>query len=138
MKYWIIVVSKDHVEKGIDKNFVQASHGKLVPLKRMAKGDKILYYSSKLKRNDTSKENKYQKFTALATVTDDQIYQFEFSDDFKPFRRNAEYQDFNDISIIPLIENLDFIKNKTKWGFYFMSGFFEISEKDFNTIICSK
>lgn len=26
MKYWIIVASKDHVEKGIDKGFVQASH----------------------------------------------------------------------------------------------------------------
>jgi hypothetical protein len=36
--------------------------------------------------------------------------------------------------IQPLIEHLDFIRNKKSWGFTFRRGFFEIAESDFKTI----
>lgn len=134
MKYWVIVASKDHLERGAKQGFIQASHGKHDPLKRMAKGDKVVYYSPKLKYDLETKENKYQKFTAIATIRDNEIYQAEISEDFRPFRRNADFEKTNDTSIIPIIEKLEFIQNKDKWGMYFRFGFFEINKNDFETI----
>ena len=46
-KYWIIVASKDHVKNGISAGIAQACHGKSSPLKRMKKGDYLIYYSGK-------------------------------------------------------------------------------------------
>ena len=39
MKYWIIVASKDHLQRGLNGGFIQANHGKAAPLKRMQPGD---------------------------------------------------------------------------------------------------
>jgi predicted RNA-binding protein len=131
MKYWINTVSRDHVVIGVEQGIVQANHGKLAPLKRLSKGDTILYYSPKtsLKNGEPLKA-----FTAIATVLDDEIYQVEISSDFKPFRRKAVYEKCQETNIRPLIENLEFIKNKKSWGYMFRFGLFEIGETDFNLI----
>jgi len=34
MRYWIVVVSKDHIARGVAGGFMQANHGKEGPLKR--------------------------------------------------------------------------------------------------------
>lgn len=34
MQAWIIVASKDHLQRGIEGRFIQANHGKAAPLKR--------------------------------------------------------------------------------------------------------
>ena len=47
MKYWIIVASKDHLQRGLAGGFIQANHGKAAPLKRMHVGDWVLFYSPK-------------------------------------------------------------------------------------------
>lgn len=39
MHYWIVIVSKDHIKRGVEGGFMQANHGKQGPLKRMAVGD---------------------------------------------------------------------------------------------------
>jgi predicted RNA-binding protein len=131
MKYWINTVSRDHVIIGVEQGIVQANHGKLAPLKRLNKEDRILYYSPKTSlKSGTS----LKAFTAIATVSDDNIYQVVLSADFKPFRRKAEYENCNEVNIEPLIAKLDFIKNKKSWGYMFRFGLFEISEQDFNLI----
>jgi hypothetical protein len=56
------------------------------------------------------------------------------SADFVPFRRNIKFYNCAQISILPLIEQLDFITNKSKWGFPFRTGFFEINAHDFDLI----
>ena len=70
----------------------------------------------------------------LANYTDDLIYQFEMSPAFKPFRRKVDFKKAKEVSIIPLIEKLDFIKDKKRWGYMFRFGLFKISENDFGTI----
>lgn len=45
MKYWIGVVSKEHVMIGVKGNFVQVCHGKGWPLKRMQAEDFFIHYS---------------------------------------------------------------------------------------------
>jgi Protein of unknown function DUF55. len=128
MKYWINTVSKDHVLIGKKNGIVQANHGKLLPLKRLKVGDRIIFYSPK-----TSFENgePLKAFTAVAEIIDEKIYQVELSDDFKPYRINARYEDCNEVKIEPLIEKLNFIRNKKSWGYMFRFGLFEINEHDF-------
>jgi predicted RNA-binding protein len=131
MKYWINTVSKDHVLMGKKNGIVQANHGKLSPLKRLKVGDQIIFYSPK-----TSFENgePLKAFTAVAKIIDEKIYQVDLSDAFKPYRINAQYEDCNEVRIEPLIENLNFIRNKQSWGYMFRFGLFEMNEHDFNLI----
>ena len=130
-KYWIIVASKDHVKAGIAEGIAQACHGKSTPLKRMQPNDFVIYYSGK---ETFGKTDKCQKFTAIGQVLDEEIYQFQMTPDFCPFRRNINFLLSKDVSINPLIHDLQFIQNKKSWGYPFRSGFFEINEQDFDLI----
>ena len=130
-KFWIIAASKDHVKNGVAEGIAQAGHGKASPLKRMQKGDFVIYYSGK---QTMGKPDKCQEFTAIGKVADDEIFKVQVSDDFCPSRRKVEFFKNEDISILPLLEDLEFIKNKKKWGYPFRFGIFEIQKNDFNLI----
>jgi predicted RNA-binding protein len=130
-KYWITVASKDHILRGVKGGFMQAGHGKLAPLKRMKPDDWVIFYSPK---ETMDGDQKCQSFTAIGQALDEEIYQFKMSEDFTPFRRNVNFLKSREVSILPLIESLDFIKNKKSWGFPFRTGFFEIEEDDFKKI----
>ncbi len=127
-KYWIAVASKDHIKRGAEGGFMQAGHGKLAPLKRMKPGDWVIFYSPK---ETMEGDQKCQAFTAIGQTSDEEIYQIKISEDFIPYRRNVKFLKSHDASILSLIDNLDFIKNKKSWGFPFRTGFFEIGEEDF-------
>ena len=131
MKYWIVVVSKDHIARGVAGGFMQANHGKEGPLKRMAVNDWVMFYSPK---QTFSGNEPLQAFTAIGQVADEQIYQHKMADNFIPYRRNIKYQESKETPIAPLIADLDFIKNKSSWGYQFRFGFFEIPEDDFKLI----
>ena len=45
MRYWINTASRDHVKGGVAGGFTQVDHGKDTRLKRMSKGDGIIFYS---------------------------------------------------------------------------------------------
>ncbi|MEZ2442838.1 EVE domain-containing protein [Chitinophaga sp. RCC_12] len=130
-KYWVIVASKDHVKTGIAEGIAQACHGKASPLKRMRKDDFIIYYSGK---QTLGKPEACQEFTAIGKVIDDEVYQMQVSANFCPSRRNIEFLPGKDVSILPLIPQLDFIPNKKSWGYPFRFGFFEINRHDFELI----
>ena len=130
-KYWIIVASKDHVENGIKEGIAQACHGKASPLKRMRKDDFVIFYSGK---KVFGKSDKCQEFTAIGKVNDDEVYQTQMTPDFCPSRRKIDFFESKNISILPLINSLDFIKNKKSWGYPFRFGFLEINQNDFDLI----
>jgi hypothetical protein len=130
-KYWIVVASRDHVQRGVDGGFMQANHGKASVLKRMQAGDGILYYSS---REVYGEEAKCQRFTAIGEVADDLIYQGEMGGGFVPYRRIVNYFPCREVSILPLIGALEFIQDKTHWGAPFRFGVVEVGEKDFRLI----
>jgi hypothetical protein len=56
------------------------------------------------------------------------------SKDFLPWRRNIKFLKSKEVLIEPLLEDLNFIKDKKKWGFPFRKGSFEISCCDFELI----
>ncbi|RFM30932.1 EVE domain-containing protein [Chitinophaga silvisoli] len=129
--FWVVVTSRDHALDGAREGVVQVNHGKLAPLKRMAAGDKVLYYAGKM---IYGQHELCQRFVALAVLADDGIFQYEVTEKFKPYRRKAEYKDVKEAEIRPLINSLEFIKDKEKWGYIFRTGFFEINKHDFDLI----
>lgn len=110
---------------------MQANHGKQAPLKRMKPADWVIFYSPK---QVLERDEKCQAFTAIGQVSDDTIYQVAVTEDFVPFRRNVTFQTAKETSIVPLINELDFIPNKKSWGYPFRLGFFEIDKHDFDLI----
>jgi hypothetical protein len=131
MRYWIVVVSKDHVARGIAGGFVQANHGKVAPLKRMTVNDRVICYSPKV---SYSGNEALQAFTAIGQVAEGEVYQYKMTDDFIPWRRNINFHACREAPIAPLVGELSFITNKAAWGYPFRFGFFEIPEHDFKLI----
>ena len=130
-KYWLVVVSKDHLENGKKLGIVQANHGKGAPMRRMQAGDLIVFYSPKLRFQG---KEPYRKFSAIARVKAGEVYQGDMGGGFIPYRRDVEFLPCQETEIQPLIPELTFIRNKQSWGFVFRFGFFEIPQTDFQTI----
>ena len=131
MRYWVNTVSLNHVQRGAEGGFTQADHGSNTRLKRLTKGDRIVFYSP---RTEFQAGQPLQRFTAIAEVLDDAPYQVEVNPEFRPWRRQVRFLSSAETPIQPLIEQLDFIGNKKSWGVAFRRGFFEIAEADFNRI----
>ena len=130
-KYFLISASRDHVLKGVAGGFAQAGHGRKDLVSRLSKGDWIVFYSAK----DVYEGGKpLQKFTAFGQVRDEEPYQPNADEYFKPYRRAVAFQKVKEAEIRPLLEQLSFIKNKKRWGFYLISGFRELSKADFELI----
>jgi hypothetical protein len=130
-RFWINTISKDHVQKGVAGGFTQADHGKNTRLKRLRKGDYIIFYSPK-----TSLKNgeALQAFTAIGVIEDNAPYQVEMTPDFHPWRRKVRFLKGEEAAIKPLLEHLSFIKDKARWGYPFRMGLFEIQKADFELI----
>ena len=130
-RYWVNTVSRDHVQAGVEGGFTQADHGKNSRLKRLSRGDLLVFYSPKTKFKDGET---LQAFTALGEITDDEPYRVEMTPDFHPWRREIRFLEAEETSVRPLIERLAFITNEEKWGFPFSRGLFEVEEEDFKRI----
>ena len=131
MTNWINTVSRDHVERGVRGRFTQANHGKSHMLNKMARGDWIVFYSP---RAVYPKGELLQAFTAIGQVADDEPYQAEMSGDLRPFRRNVDFLPCAETPIKPLIDELDFIEDKRRWGYRFRFGVFRIDDHDLDVI----
>ncbi len=129
MKCWMVVASKMHVARGVDEGFAQVCHGKGQPLKRMNVGDGIIYYSPKI---EFEKPAPCQEFTAIGKVVGNEIYQVDMGGGFIPFRKDVEYNKLAiSVSIKPLLTQLNFIEDTSRWGYKFRFGLFEISVPDY-------
>lgn len=108
MNYWIGVVSRSHVQRGLAGGFAQMNHGKQAPL---------------------------QAFTAIGFVRSGDVYLYDMtlegSPGFVPWRIDVDYLPAQAASIKPLIKDLNFISNKTHWGAAFRFGQVKIDEADF-------
>ena len=130
-KCFLIAASRDHVLKSVAGGFAQAGHGRRDLVSRLSKGDWLVFYSAKDRYVDGKP---LQKFTAIGQVTDEEPYQSDASENFKPYRRKVSFEKVAETEIRPLLEQLSFIKNKKSWGFYLISGFRELSKADFEII----
>ena len=88
MRYWVNTVSRSHVQNGVAGGFTQADHGKNSRLKRLSKGDRIVFYSP---RTEFQAREPLQHFTAIGEIIDETPYQIEMSADFHPWRRRVKF-----------------------------------------------
>lgn len=130
-KFWIGVVSKDHVERAIAGGFAQLNHGRAGGLERMRAGDGFAYYSPRDSYPDGAL---LQAFTAIGRVRDGVVRQVDDGGDFQPFRLDVEYLPAHVAPIRPLIEALTFIHSKAHWGAAFRFGMLRVPDDDFARI----
>ncbi|MGZ8867202.1 MAG: EVE domain-containing protein [Thermoanaerobaculia bacterium] len=110
MRYWVNTVSRDDVQAGLV--------GAESRLKRASKGDVIVFYSP---RTGIRSGEPVQRFTGIAELIEESP-------------RQAKFIASNEAPVKPLIESLDFIRNKKSWGVTFRRGIFEIGEADYQRI----
>ena len=125
MTYWINTVSADHVQRGVAGGFTQANHGKPYMLRKMARGDWIIFYSPK---TALEQGESLQAFTAIGRVADDEPYQLSPE---QPWRRKMEFLPCTATPIRPLLDQLEFVVDPQRWGYKFRFGVFRIEESDF-------
>lgn len=131
MTCWVGVASRDHVLRAVEGGFAQVNHGKAAPLKRMKRGDHILYYSP---REEMKKGDPVQAFTAIGRIEDDEPYQVRQSNGFEPSRREVHYFKAHDAPIKPMLGDLALTRDKQSWGMAFRRGVFAIVDEDYRTI----
>ena len=129
-KYWIVVAAAEHVRRGVAGGFVQACHGKVGPLRRMAPGDGIVCYSPTATfRGD----DRLQAFTAIGHLIAREPYLVAM-DDRRPARRDILWLEAKPAPIAPLLDMLTFTAGRRNWGYLFRFGVVAIEESDFSLI----
>lgn len=128
--HWVAVASAEHVRRGRAQGFMQVSHGKEAPLKRVKPGDRIVYYSP---TTVLGRKDGLQSFTAIGTVREGAPYRGEMGS-FTAFRRDVAWAKAEEAPIRPLLDRLDFTAGKANWGYQLRFGLFAVSAKDFRLI----
>ena len=75
-----------------------------------------------------------QRFTALGVVTTGEVYQRDMGAGFVPYRIDVAYVPCQEAPIQPLLAQLSFIKDKTRWGAAFRFGSLRVPAWDFAVI----
>jgi hypothetical protein len=130
MRNWLAVASADHVRVGRKLGFMQVSHGRAAPLKRVQPGDRVVCYSP---TDSFRGSDRLQAFTAIGTVRIGAIYQAEIAGGFRPHRRAVDWHDASEVPIAFVQAGLEFRRIKN-WGYRLRSGLVEISDQDMATI----
>lgn len=132
IKNWVAVASAEHVRVGQDQGFMQVNHGKLAPLKRIHPADHVAFYSPSVVMRKT---DGFQSFTALGVVKPIEPYQASMhGGQFLPYRRDVDWFVASETKIRPLLNDLEFTRGKTNWGYQMRFGLFEISAVDMKLI----
>ena len=132
-KNWIAVASAEHARRGRDETvpgFMQVGHGKLAPLKRVQPGDRVAYYSPTV---TLGAKDGFQSFVSIGIVQPGEPYAFDMGG-FVPYRRNVKYLKAKEASILPLLDDFEFVENRSRWGYKFRFGLFTISDPDMRLI----
>ncbi len=129
-RFWLGVVSREHVLRGVGKGFAQINHGERAGLQRMSAGDGLVYYSPRDADPDGAP---LKAFTAIGRIADDEVWQAD-EGDFKPWRRRVDYEpEAVEVRIEDLRDELE-LTAKPNWGYALRRGILELSAADFDLI----
>jgi len=134
VKNWIAVACAEHARRGRDAlptGFMQVCHGKRAPLQRVASGDRVAYYAPALTMGGT---DRLQSFVSIGLVQPGEPYAFDMGGGFVPYRRDVAYLPASEAPIAPMLDALEFVENRSRWGYKFRFGLFEVSGPDMRRI----
>ena len=60
-------------------------------------------------------------------------YEFDMGG-FVPYRRDVSYVSANEAPIAPLLDAFEFVEDRSRWGYKFRFGLFQISDHDMRLI----
>ena len=129
MTAWLGVVSRAHVQRGVGGGFAQLCHGKAQPLRRMRRGDWLVYYSPTMEMGGDA----LRAFTAIGQLEGEEVYSYDMGGGFVPYRRDVRYADAKEVA-------LDMIKPKLElcavpnWGMALRRGHLPLGAADFAII----
>jgi hypothetical protein len=129
-RHWIAVASAEHALRGRDNvplGFMQVCHGKCAPLKRLRGGDVVTCYAP---ARTMGGKDKLQSFVSIGVVQAGDPYAFDMGGGFVPFRRDVRYVSAQVASILPLLDTLEFVEDRQRWGYPFRFGLFEVCATD--------
>ena len=130
---WIAVASAEHARRGCAASigYMQVGHGKLAPLKRIAAGDRVAYYSPTVV---FGANDHFQRFVSVGIVQPGVPYAFDMGNGFVPYRRDVAYVAAQEASILPLLDQFEFVEDRQRWGYKFRFGLFEVNDHDMRLI----
>lgn len=137
MKFWLGVVHRDHVRRGIELGIAQVNHGSRAGIERMKPGDGVVYYSP---RDVFPDGVTLRAFTAIGRVADGEPWQGDpvtmaTKGLVRPWRRSVEYADgVSEVAITPLLPVLDLTRDTPNWGWLMRRGLLELTAHDFGVI----
>ncbi|MGA8164921.1 MAG: EVE domain-containing protein [Waddliaceae bacterium] len=130
-RYWLGIVSREHVQLGVVNGFAQVCHGNRAPLSKMRSNDWIVYYSPKMSLGSTQH---CKSFTAIGRIKTGDIYQATMTASFNPYRIDVEYFSSNEVPIKDVMDELELTSDKSHWGMKLRRGLVELSNHDFLVI----
>jgi Protein of unknown function DUF55. len=137
VRYWLGVVHRDHVRRGVDQGIAQLNHGSRAAIVRLEPGDGLVYYSPK----DVYPDGRaLRAFTAIGRVADGEPWQaapmtMPGRGEVRPWRRRVEYLDgVVEAPIEPLLPVLDLTRDTPNWGWLMRRGVLELTSHDFGVI----
>ncbi|MEU1178937.1 EVE domain-containing protein [Streptomyces sp. NPDC005820] len=130
MKYWLGVVSRDHVHRAAKAGMAQLNHGKRPGLARLSPSDWLIYYSPRTSLRDGET---LQAFTAIGEITDGEIWQAD-EGGFQPWRRRVRYLEHAVEVPIRRFDGSLALTSIADWGHQLRRGLVELTEDDFRQI----
>jgi hypothetical protein len=128
---WIAVASAEHVRIGRAQGFMQVCHGKAAPLRRLAPGDRVAYYSP---TESFGGKDRLQAFTAIGVVAPGLPYQAEMRGGVCVFRRDVRWSEAIETPVRPLLGSLSFARDNRSRGYQLRFGLFQIEDEDMRII----
>jgi hypothetical protein len=111
--------------------FMQVAHGKAAPLRRIAAGDRVAYYSPS---ETPGGRDRLQCFTAIGVVQAGEIEQADMGGGFRPYRRAIRYLAAQPAPIRPLLDRPGFALAGAGWGGRLRFGLLRIDESSMDAI----
>jgi hypothetical protein len=130
VRFWLGVISREHVSRAVEAGIGQIGHGRRPGLARMHRGDWLIYYSPHV---NLAKRRPLRAFTAIGQIADEEIWQAD-EGDFKPWRRRVTYETgVRDAELDALRDRLA-LTSGPNWGHQLRRGLVELSPEDFTAI----
>jgi len=147
MRYWLGVVQREHVLRGVALGIAQVNHGQRAGIARMEPGDGFVYYSPRTSYPDG---DPLREFTAIGRIAPGEPWQASDPStgsgrgpstgsgrggEFHPWRRKVDYDGAAVATpITPLLDALDLTRGDGNWGFQLRRGHLEVTPHDFALI----
>lgn len=129
MTGWLGVVSHAHVLGGRADGIAQLCHGKAQPLRRMHRGDWIVYYSP----TEELGGEPLRSFTAIGQILDDEVFSCDTGGGFIPFRRRVRYADAHEVPLEAIRGRLELCASPS-WGVMLRRGHLPLAPRDLELI----